>query len=152
MTGKQMQQIILQHTCPLDEIIEDWVRDKESIAESELIKTKDLFYCLHTAVRSAQLGKPTVPSTFDPIGPTAKHGTSPVHLIASGHGASLNNTTPIGSLPLPLHGVQHAERRHELSENEWPGRPQEMEGGHDPHAFRLLALPTTDSTQQTLSS
>src|SRR5690606_42015897 len=68
MTGKQMQQIILQHTCPLEQIIEDWVRDKESIAESELIKTEDLFYCLHNAVRSAQLGKPTVPSTFDPIG------------------------------------------------------------------------------------
>lgn len=68
MTGKQMQQIILQHTCPLDDKIEDWVHDKQSVSETELIKTEDLFYCLHNAVRSAQLGKPTIPTTFDPIG------------------------------------------------------------------------------------
>lgn len=32
-----------------------------------VLKKEDLFYCLHNAVRSAQLGRKTVPLNFDPI-------------------------------------------------------------------------------------
>lgn len=33
----------------------------------EVLQAADLYYCCHNAVRSAQLGAATVPSTFDPI-------------------------------------------------------------------------------------
>lgn len=68
MTGEQMQEILFNYTCPLDEKIEDWLETKETLLDEELIKKEDLFYCLHNAVRSAQLGSQTVPSSFDPIG------------------------------------------------------------------------------------
>ncbi len=67
MSGEQMQEILLNHTCPLDESIEDWIKNKDTVAVESLIKKEDLFYCLHNAVRSAQLGRDTVPPNFDPI-------------------------------------------------------------------------------------
>jgi len=67
ITGEQMQEILLNHTCSLDEKIEDWILTKKSVSEEDVVKKEDLFYCLHNAVRSAQLGKQTVPSNFDPI-------------------------------------------------------------------------------------
>jgi len=33
----------------------------------EVDRMEDLFYCAHNAVRSAQLGRPTVPAGFDPV-------------------------------------------------------------------------------------
>lgn len=68
MSGDQMQEILTKHTCPLKERIEDWIKSKETVPENELLKKEDLFYCLHNAVRSAQLGGDTVPAGFDPIG------------------------------------------------------------------------------------
>lgn len=68
MTGEQMQDILMNYTCRLDENLEEWVQSKTTISEELLIKKEDLFYCLHNAVRSAQLGKNTVPKNFDPIG------------------------------------------------------------------------------------
>ncbi len=68
MTGEQMQEILINYTCPLDGKIEDWLETKEIVLDEDLKKKEDLFYCLHNAVRSAQLGGQTVPSTFDPIG------------------------------------------------------------------------------------
>lgn len=68
MTGEQMQEILINYTCPLEGKIEDWLETKETISEEELIKKEDLFYCLHNAVRSAQLGRQTAPASFDPIG------------------------------------------------------------------------------------
>ena len=68
MTGEQMQNILINYTCPLDGKIEDWVGTRETITEEDLKKKEDLFYCLHNAVRSAQLGAQTVPPAFDPIG------------------------------------------------------------------------------------
>lgn len=67
ITGEQMQQIVMDYTCPLDEKIEDWIANKEGVTEEEVIIKEDLFYCIHNAVRSAQHGKETVPSTFDPM-------------------------------------------------------------------------------------
>jgi Domain of unknown function (DUF4272) len=68
MTGEQMQEILLNYTCPLDEKIENWIGNRKSVSEAELRKKEDLFYCLHNAVRSAQMGHNTVPQGFDPIG------------------------------------------------------------------------------------
>lgn len=68
MTGEQMQEILFNYTCPLDGKIEDWIATKETVSTEDLIKKEDLFYCLHNAVRSAQLGGQTVPPDFDPVG------------------------------------------------------------------------------------
>lgn len=48
--------------------IDPFVAEHPLRPPAEVVKTEDLFYCAHNAVRSAQLGRPTVPSDFDPIG------------------------------------------------------------------------------------
>ncbi len=68
MTGEQMQDILQNHSCNLDGKVEDWIQDKTTISEEKLLEKEDLFYCLHNAVRSAQIGGDTVPNGFDPIG------------------------------------------------------------------------------------
>lgn len=68
MSGEQMQEILQNFSCPLDGNIEDWIKDKQTLSENELLQKEDLFYCLHNAVRSAQLGSDTVPNGFDPMG------------------------------------------------------------------------------------
>ncbi|MDI9310536.1 MAG: DUF4272 domain-containing protein [Limnohabitans sp.] len=68
MTGQQMQEVIFDYTCPFNEKIEDWIKTINTVTNEDLMKTEDLFYCLHNAVRSAQMGSQTVPLTFDPIG------------------------------------------------------------------------------------
>ncbi|WP_075343884.1 DUF4272 domain-containing protein [Tenacibaculum agarivorans] len=68
MSGEQIQEILATFTCPLDEKMEEWIIDKETISEHQLIQKEDLFYCLHNAVRSAQLGRETVPNGFNPMG------------------------------------------------------------------------------------
>ena len=68
MSGEQMQEILMKYTCPLEERIEEWVRDKKTVSKESVIQKEDLFYCLHNAVRSAQLGGNTVPTGFNPIG------------------------------------------------------------------------------------
>jgi hypothetical protein len=69
MSGDQMQEILMNYTCPLSENIAEWTKSKEKVSEENVVKKEDLFYCLHNAVRSAQLGSDTVvPANFDPIG------------------------------------------------------------------------------------
>lgn len=68
MSGHQMQDILTNYSCPLDENIEEWTANKHTITEEEIVKKEDLFYCLHNAVRSAQLGSDTVPNSFHPVG------------------------------------------------------------------------------------
>ncbi|MGG6230442.1 DUF4272 domain-containing protein [Tenacibaculum sp. SDUM215027] len=68
ITGEQMQEILIKHTCSLNALIGDWLPQQQTIQEEELLKKEDLFYCLHNSVRSAQLGGDTVPNGFDPIG------------------------------------------------------------------------------------
>lgn len=67
MSGEQMQEILQNFSCPLEETVEDWIKDKQTLLEHELIQKEDLFYCIHNAVRSAQLGRETVPNDFDPM-------------------------------------------------------------------------------------
>lgn len=68
MTGEQMQEILINHTCSLDTLISDWLPQQHTLEEEKLVEKEDLFYCLHNSVRSAQLGGDTVPNGFDPIG------------------------------------------------------------------------------------
>jgi len=67
MTGDRIQNILMNHTCPLNQNIQEWIQSKKIISEKNLIYKEDLFYCLHNAVRSAQLGGHTVPEDFDPM-------------------------------------------------------------------------------------
>lgn len=67
MSGEQMQDILVNFSCPLDENVETWASQQVVISEDMIIKMEDLFYCLHNAVRSAQLGGETLPLEFDPI-------------------------------------------------------------------------------------
>ncbi|WP_437822769.1 DUF4272 domain-containing protein [Tenacibaculum mesophilum] len=68
MTGEQMQEIFINYTCPLDTLINDWLPQQHTLEKEKLAEKEDLFYCLHNAVRSAQLGGNTTPDGFDPIG------------------------------------------------------------------------------------
>jgi hypothetical protein len=67
MEGVQMEKILMEFTCPIDQNVETWTKECQTRSEKELIEKEDLFYCLHNAVRSAQLGSDTVPDGFDPI-------------------------------------------------------------------------------------
>ncbi len=68
MDGDQMKDILTKHTCSLDKTVQEWVNSTQCISENELAQKEDLFYCLHNAVRSAQLGGNTVPQGFNPVG------------------------------------------------------------------------------------
>ena len=68
MGGEQIQQILMNYTCKLDQSTKEWSENIDTISEDQLRQKEDLFYCIHNAVRSAQLGGNTVPSNFDPIG------------------------------------------------------------------------------------
>lgn len=68
MTGEDIQKIISDYTCGLDENMDDWLKEQKTRSEEEVIKMEDLFYCLHNAVRSARMGGNTVPKNFDPVG------------------------------------------------------------------------------------
>ena len=68
MSGEEMQVVLTEYTCPLDGNVYDWFESRETKSEVELKQKEDLFYCLHNAVRSAQLGSKTVPEGFHPMG------------------------------------------------------------------------------------
>ncbi len=44
-----------------------WLEELEPRPIDELVAMEDLLYCAHNAVRSAQLGRETVPEGFDPV-------------------------------------------------------------------------------------
>lgn len=67
MTGEQMQEILSDYSCPLDGNVAEWTQAQFCVSTEQLIQQEDLFYCLHNAVRSAQLGEQTVPSGFNPM-------------------------------------------------------------------------------------
>jgi len=67
MTGDQMREILTNYTCSLEETVADWTATRQTPSEETVIAWEDLFYCLHNAARSAQLGEDTVPPSFDPV-------------------------------------------------------------------------------------
>lgn len=68
MDGDKARELFFVFSARMSERIEDWIADKSVKTEQEVLFQEDLFYCLHNAVRSAQLGKDTVPAGFDPMG------------------------------------------------------------------------------------
>ncbi|MCO6454363.1 MAG: DUF4272 domain-containing protein [Pirellulaceae bacterium] len=57
--------LIMQFMPKLDATLEDFI-DKARLRESaKVVSLHDLYYCAHNAVRSAQLGRETVPKGFD---------------------------------------------------------------------------------------
>ncbi|MEZ4337555.1 MAG: DUF4272 domain-containing protein [Sandaracinaceae bacterium] len=52
----------------LDETLEGFVSSRAPRLAAEVDALEDLFYCAHNAVRSAQLGRDTVPPGFHPVG------------------------------------------------------------------------------------
>ena len=67
MTGEQMREVFTSYSCPLEGNVEEWEKTMGAKSEDEVKKKEDLFYCLHNAVRSAQMGGETVPPEFDPM-------------------------------------------------------------------------------------
>lgn len=51
-----------------DGTIESFLADSTARSAKEVVAKEDLFYCAHNAVRSAQLGRPTVPPEFHSVG------------------------------------------------------------------------------------
>lgn len=68
MSAQQMREILMNYTCNLDTSVMEWAEQQTTILLTQLEAKEDLFYCLHNAVRSAQLGSDTVPEGFHPIG------------------------------------------------------------------------------------
>ncbi len=67
MTGEDIQEIFNKYTCSLEETIEDWISEVSPRESEKVYEMEDLFYCLHNAVRSAQMGRDTVPDGFQPM-------------------------------------------------------------------------------------
>jgi hypothetical protein len=68
MKGEQIEPILREFIPDFaNGTLESWLEQLEPRPEEELIAMEDLLYCAHNAVRSAQLGRDTVPEGFDPI-------------------------------------------------------------------------------------
>ena len=71
MVGPPEIEPIFDHFIPgfADGALDEWVGSLKPRPLDTLIRTEDLFYCAHNAVRSAQLGhEGTVPDGFHPVG------------------------------------------------------------------------------------
>ena len=67
MSGEQMQELLQNFTCSLDDNLKEWTLQQTTQTTENIIQKEDLFYCLHNAARSAQMGRDTVPDEFDPM-------------------------------------------------------------------------------------
>ncbi len=65
MSGEDIQEILDKYSCPLDENVEEWAQKLETVDDQQVLELEDLFYCLHNAARSAQMGRDTVPEGFN---------------------------------------------------------------------------------------
>ena len=67
ITEQEIEGILHNYMCDINKDLEEWVEIQKTVSEDKLKQKEDLFYCLHNAVRSAQIGRETVPKGFDPI-------------------------------------------------------------------------------------
>jgi hypothetical protein len=63
ITGK----LLMRFLPGLGATVDDLLARARPRLEPEVMAAEDLFYCLHNAVRSAQVGGQTVPAGFDPV-------------------------------------------------------------------------------------
>ncbi|WP_299839277.1 DUF4272 domain-containing protein [uncultured Tenacibaculum sp.] len=68
MNGEIARNLFFEFCAKIDDSVEDWMQQLQEKNQTDVVFQEDLFYCLHNAVRSAQLGNKTVPENFDPIG------------------------------------------------------------------------------------
>lgn len=68
MSGDDIQEILINHTCDLEGNLEEWIKTVDTVDSSLVFEKEDAFYCLHNAVRSAQMGGDTVPDGFHSAG------------------------------------------------------------------------------------
>ncbi len=68
MNGEIARNLFFGFCTKIDESVEDWMQQVQEKNQTDVVFQEDLFYCLHNAVRSAQLGNKTVPENFDPVG------------------------------------------------------------------------------------
>lgn len=68
LDAPQIRDLLLTFTPGLGVDLEAWCADLTPVPALEVVYLEDTFYCLHNAVRSAQLGGETVPPGFDPSG------------------------------------------------------------------------------------
>jgi hypothetical protein len=61
------REILFEFLAGWDRSIEELVQTSRPRSTAEVIGLEDRFYCAHNAVRSAQLGEPTVPEGFHPV-------------------------------------------------------------------------------------
>jgi len=67
MAGGDEIDAMTKHSPPLAQPWTDYLKSLSVRDRKSVIALEDLYYCAHNAVRSAQLGRPTVPSGFDPV-------------------------------------------------------------------------------------
>ncbi len=59
--------LIMEFFPPLNTTLSEFMKEVSVRETSEIAQLEDLYYCAHNAVRSAQLGESTVPSSFHPV-------------------------------------------------------------------------------------
>ena len=64
---KVMTPLVQDFMPALDQTAKEFAEEVKPRSLDEVFRKFDLFYCAHNAVRSAQVGRDTVPSGFDPI-------------------------------------------------------------------------------------
>ncbi|MES1241448.1 MAG: DUF4272 domain-containing protein [Acidobacteriota bacterium] len=67
ISDEARDRMIFEFLPNLDVSLSEFMAAVEVRPASEVGETEDLFYCTHNAVRSAQLGEPTVPEEFHPV-------------------------------------------------------------------------------------
>ena len=68
MPGDAIQEMVFRWLPGLDTTPEALLERGQIRSDADVAALEDFFYCAHNAVRSAQLGHPTVPPGFHPVG------------------------------------------------------------------------------------
>ncbi len=67
LQGALLEKMLVEFIGDTDASFADWIHSNSLRDENDVIAMEDLFYCAHNAVRSAQLGRDTVPEDFHPV-------------------------------------------------------------------------------------
>ena len=67
LEGDEIKSVVLEFTPQLSADLSHWVSQQKIADVMDVLYVEHTFYCLHNAVRSAQLGGDTVPEGFHPL-------------------------------------------------------------------------------------
>lgn len=65
--GPAIRRVLVEFAPDFDDDLDAWVSAREGRTGEDVLRLEHTFYCLHNAVRRAQLGGDTVPEGFDPV-------------------------------------------------------------------------------------